>query len=268
MKSLVRISAILLLGLATVAASPRESVAQSTWSLQIADGVVSVNGRPVDSSRLPASLDTRQHLRLQWTGSDTTVVAFGDRYYLIERNGLREAMPNEIRVYGLPTISIAGSNRLFKSEPSVANRQLVNQLSQLAVELDQSELSRAHADAMRAAQAAAALPHLEMQDYWYGLRADDQDLFDDFVRERRLESEAVELSRSIRMLPSGNERLKIEAELRSVLDKSFELKQKNRQREIDQLEMRLEELRQMLSERESKRNEIIERRYRELIDPR
>lgn len=259
-----------LLGIMLIAVAPA-TFAQPTWTLRIVDGVVTVNGRTVDPDRLPASLDTRQDLRMQWTGSDTTVVAFGDRNYVIERDGLREASPREIRVYGLPSVSIAGSGRFFMADPSLANRQLVNQLSELAIELDQNQPRTGHAlrdDAMRAAQTAAALPHLELQNYWYGLRADDQDLFDDYVRERQLEIEAYELARSIAMLPSGRERLKIEDELRSVLDKGFELKQKNRQREIEQLESRLDELRQSLDERASKRSQIIERRFRELVDQR
>jgi len=271
MKTLQRIPALAfaLLGVVFLAAVPAAS-AQSTWTLQIADGVVSVNGRVVDADRLPRSLDPQQQLRMQWTGSDTTVVAFGDKYYLIERNGLREASPREIEVYGLPSVTIAGGE-FFMANPSMVNRQLVDQLSILVTELDQNDRRMPPAvreNAMRAAQTAAALPHLELQNYWYGLRADDQELFDDYMRERQLESEAFKLARSIALLPSGSERLKIEDELRSVLDMGFELKQKNRQREIEQLESRLDELRQSLDERASKRSQIIERRFRELVNPR
>ncbi len=56
------------------------------------------------------------------------------------------------------------------------------------------------------------------------------------------------------------------AELRSALEKIFQLKQENRRVEIEQLSLRLTELKERLKERESLRDEIVENRIRELLE--
>lgn len=263
-----RSTSILVASIALVLGFAQASNAQQSWTVEIAGGKVSVNGQVVDPSKVPASLNTRQTIQVQSTGSP--VVAFGDLSYIIEPGGLREATGRDIERYGLPSVVVT-SNSAFRINASMANRQLVNQLSNLVTELDQTEpatLGTITHDAMRAAQTAAALPHLELQSYWSGLKAEDPALYNDFLRERQLELESWDLSHAIALLPEGEEKSRLESELRSILNESFELKQKNREREIAQLERRLDELRRILDEREKKRDEIVGRRFRELVGTR
>lgn len=242
----------------------------TTWTLRIQDGVVTVNGGVVSRDRLPASVDTRHNIQMTWSGTDAPVVTMGDRYYMLERNGLRELSPAEIERHGVPSVSLTGSS-FFRTDPTPANEALVRQLNELVADLDKPEAAERMAireGAIQAAQTAAALPHLELQNYWLGVRAENQQLFEDYLLEQRLDLEARELAGALLSLPTGNDRARLETELRNVLNQLFDLKQKNREREIAQLEGRLDELQRVLDERNAKREQIIDRRFKELIGAR
>lgn len=243
---------------------------QVSWTLTIDDGVVTVNGDTVARDRLPESLNTMQNVQLTWSDTKAPIVAFGNRYYTLVERGLRELRPDEIERHGLPEVSISGG-AVFRTEPTPANRQLVDQLNTLIDGIEQKDAAPENAlreVAVQAAQTAAALPHLELQSYWYDLRESNQELYNDFLREQQLRFRAEDLALFIIEQPQDENRQKLEDELLRLLSESFDLKQKNREREIDQLESRLVELQRVLDERNAKRDLIIEKRFKELVGPR
>ncbi|GEM_PF-4665007 len=79
-----------------------------------------------------------------------------------------------------------------------------------------------------------------------------------------LERESRQLAREARRA-EGAERRQLEAQLRSKLEEIFTEKLEVRRKHIQRLEERLQEQRSQLQEREQKRNEIIDRRYRQLL---
>jgi len=64
---------------------------------------------------------------------------------------------------------------------------------------------------------------------------------------------------------SENEKQKIISDLKSVLNQLFDLKEKSRSLEVEQLEKELKQLRESLNVRKQSKNEIINRRLNELI---
>jgi ElaB/YqjD/DUF883 family membrane-anchored ribosome-binding protein len=81
-----------------------------------------------------------------------------------------------------------------------------------------------------------------------------------------MEQQTYELARTIRRLPAGPERQAQIDTLRATLNRIFDLKQENRQREIEQLQRQISELRKSLRKREEMRDEMIEQRLQQLID--
>ena len=144
----------------------------ANWTIKISDGTVTVNGNVVAADKLPESLDTRHNLVLQLSNHEPPVVEIGHRFYVFEKVGLRELQPQEIEDNSLPVVSISGGN-FFRTDPSLANRQLVTQLNELVADIDRVDVKASKSireGAMQAAQTAAALPQLELQSYWYGIR--------------------------------------------------------------------------------------------------
>lgn len=82
----------------------------------------------------------------------------------------------------------------------------------------------------------------------------------------RLELETRERARSVREAGTADEREKARAALKASLEKSFDLRERLRAERLAKMETRLKKIRQMLDERQGRRDEIIERRVRELTD--
>ncbi|WP_457651172.1 hypothetical protein [Rhodocaloribacter sp.] len=102
--------------------------------------------------------------------------------------------------------------------------------------------------------------------------SDDDDLFgfEDVFTEytdaemREMEREASRLAREARRA-EGDEREKLEAELQEKLEAIFERKMELREKRVEKLEEALEEARTRLEERRKAREEIIQRRLRDLL---
>lgn len=80
----------------------------------------------------------------------------------------------------------------------------------------------------------------------------------------QLERESREIARQLRRA-DGAERRELESQLRTKLDEIFEIKMRLRRERIERMEERLQEERAKLQERAEGRDEIIERRYDELL---
>lgn len=123
-------------------------------------------------------------------------------------------------------------------------------------------------EAEAALRAASELPRRAARAYLHEVQQRDEALFNRLVAEHEMEMQTQILAMEIAQLPSGEERDAKTAALRSKLEEIFELKQENRRREIAQLNDELERLRRRLRERETLRDEIIDRRLQQLVEQR
>ena len=150
--------------------------------------------------------------------------------------------------------------------------QNAQQLNKMGASLSQRQaqdlIQQVQMQAEQAAQLAQDMPYLEMQRYFAAVRAEDELLYQRLVSELELERETQRLAAEARRLPKGDARnFKIE-ELRELLGSILELKQENRQLEINQLEKQLSVLKQRFADREAKKDRLIDRRIMELVgDP-
>lgn len=119
--------------------------------------------------------------------------------------------------------------------------------------------------AMEAEQVARALPHFRAQGYLSEVREQNVELYERLVREQRLEEESIRLSTEIRALGDTADRDVRINQLRDRLEEIFQIKQENRQHEIEELEARLVSMQKRLEKRERYHDYIIERRLNQLI---
>jgi len=84
--------------------------------------------------------------------------------------------------------------------------------------------------------------------------------------DQRMESKTRALVEKIRKAEDEPERSKTVRELREVLDEHFELRMKDREKQLAELEQRLAKLRQQIDRRRSAKEEIVELRLTTLIN--
>jgi hypothetical protein len=90
------------------------------------------------------------------------------------------------------------------------------------------------------------------------------DLFAQHVTQRRLEHEAEEAAQAVRQ-SSGAARAQAVTGLRQKLESVFEVKQLLMQRDVEQMETELRDLKEMIEKRQQNRQAIVTRRLSELI---
>jgi len=81
---------------------------------------------------------------------------------------------------------------------------------------------------------------------------------------RKLEEESRDLGRSIRKSKDESEKKQLRADLNKLLSNLFDLRELNRQDEIDRLRAELERLQQTLAKRQKNKVAIVERRLKQL----
>ena len=97
------------------------------------------------------------------------------------------------------------------------------------------------------------------------LESKDPEQYKQMIEEKNLEKESRLLGKKYRELPEGTEKDKLLEDLKGILERSFDLRQMNRQVEIDRLESRLQELKDQNKQRLDKREEIIQHRLSQII---
>jgi len=120
-------------------------------------------------------------------------------------------------------------------------------------------------EAENAARIAKALPRVEFESYLEGIQQSDASLYNQLIQEHSLEAETLRLAMEARAASDERQRDLIIGTLRQKLEEAFELKQQNREQEIQQLTEKLSELRQRIKERSDARDRIIEARLKELL---
>ncbi len=248
--------------------------------LEIRDGEVRVDDRIVPPKEWPANLQVEGvDLTFSFSGIDRPVVKIGDNYYVIADGSLSEMDADSYKdIYWNEDQDGAGWYRVGFSDEMTKNqmreldrkaakmRELSEELAARPSEEENLLAEEMKQTARMAAEMAAELPKVQALSYWDQVRATDRDLYNELVREWRLEVEIQELARQIRQSSvSGGETEKHVGRLRSLLEAAFELKQNNRRRELKQLEQQLHSLDNEMRKREEARSTIIERRLRELI---
>lgn len=99
----------------------------------------------------------------------------------------------------------------------------------------------------------------------YRIRREDPVLFNRIRREQQLELRSEELAANIRLMPNGQNRNQKIAELRTLLDTIFEIRQQNQRAEIQRLNNQLELLNNEVRDRQVAKRQIIDQRLQELI---
>jgi uncharacterized protein YicC (UPF0701 family) len=72
------------------------------------------------------------------------------------------------------------------------------------------------------------------------------------------------LGQKVRRAPDEEAKKQAASELKEVLNKLFDLRQEEREKNVQQIERDLRELRESLEKRKAKRDDIIKRRFDEL----
>ena len=297
MKNLFRtLTGLLALGL--LFALP--ATAQDAHTIRIQDGSVYINDRLVPANDLPTSLEIEgMSATFSFTGDDRAFLDLGGHVYMLQDGRLVEAdsedAENGLVVFfatdrdGTPVRfvksddqSAAGYHVRTRGDKTYAfyGDALFDQarkMEELRVRLTEQKANMIRAGelepvvveltaaAENTARMAEALPRIQFQSYLESIGDRDAALFEQLQREQELEVKTRTLAQRIRLTNDADERAKLSSELRAELERIFELKQKNREREIEQLAARLEALETRLKERKDLQEQIIEARMNELI---
>ncbi|NND72171.1 MAG: hypothetical protein HKN43_11410 [Rhodothermales bacterium] len=251
--------------------------AQQANTVEISDGRVFINGQPVAESSFPKTLDTSGMDATFWfSGDSKPVIEVKGRFYIVADNTLREATSEELDGPGVNVFLTSGDvHRAAISDAYgrelVALKEKARALNEYsaAPAVDNSEVAKLLADAQESANQvvvmASQLPRVDMQEYWRVVKDQNNELYTQFNHEWAMEVQAREMAARARSLGETEERAALINELRSTLEKIFVLKQENRNREIVQLQVQLEGLEKNMRDRTHYKDQIIERRLKDLL---
>ncbi|MFB6230815.1 MAG: hypothetical protein ABEL04_06630 [Salinibacter sp.] len=208
--------------------------AQQTRTLDIQNGTVYVNGRPLSDDQLPDSLNLKGvNAHYRFLGIQHPVVDINGRLFAV-KNGLTPVTEEEVQDKHASVILRDETARVSSQKAS--------------------------------SQGAPSRSTAAHRQYLDAVQKSSRTLYKRLMRERQMEEDARELARTIRLLPEGPERQARIDTLRALLGKIFELKQKNRRREIERLQRQIQELENSIRKRERMRQLMIDRRLRQLTD--
>ncbi len=214
--------------------------AQQARTLSIQDGTVYVDGQPLSEDQLPDSLNL-EGIRTQYrfVGVQRPVVELNGRLFAVEE-GLTPVTEAEVRREHGAVVLHSGSSQARASRTASAGRPVGGE--------------------------RAVPPEANHKQYLDAVQRSSRELYERLLHERRMEENAEDLARTIRLLPKGQERrVKIDT-LRAMLEDIFEIKQENRRREVERLQRQIRELKENLRKREQMRDRMIDRRLGQLID--
>ncbi|MDX1421263.1 MAG: hypothetical protein R3181_14955 [Rubricoccaceae bacterium] len=198
--------------------------------LEIHDGQMSLDGRPLPAQNLPEGLDLH--------GIEMTYTFVGPVSPVLEIDGVVYVLEGE-HFKRLSETDRAGVQPYFFPEMPEAE-----------------------------SQAAPAPAEASEEAYLRQVSERDRALYDRIQREVELENETHRLAARIRSTSDSDTRARLLESLRNKLGEAFELKQAIRAEEIAQAEAQIGELRRLLDERAARKSSIIERRIEELTGER
>ncbi len=100
--------------------------------------------------------------------------------------------------------------------------------------------------------------------YMNEIKVNNPDRYERLRGEKQLESETQDLAAQYKRTNDDTEKEHIETEMLELLGRLFDMRQVNREEEIVRLEKRLAQLKEAQSERQSHKDEIVQRRLKEL----
>lgn len=291
---------LLVLGLGLIVSMAAPAAAQNSHTIRIQDGSVFIDDERVPDEDLPESLDIADmSATFSFSGDNRTLLDLGGHVFMLEDGRLVEVDSDEadnglvvffaadrdgtpvrfvnrddewahqyhVRTRGDNTYAFYGDalfDQARKMEELKARLADQKTMKFQAGEIEGTVVELTAA-AENTARMAEALPRIQFQSYLESIGEKDAALYEELQREQQLEMKTRVLAQKIRASGSADDRRKLVEELRKDLADIFELKQKNREREIEQLARRLEALETRLEERQELRERIIEARLNELI---
>lgn len=174
----------------------------------------------------------------------TPQVASGGAYGVVMKNYVRKLNDKAV------TFAKIGSRMNVENQNWLVHVELAEQLK---------------LEAENTARIAGAFPRVEYEGYLRGIHETDSKLYNRLVQEHNLELITHDLALQTRTTTDPAEREDLAAQLHTQLEEIFELKQQNREDEIDQLSLRLRELTELMNKRMALRNRIVESRLKELL---
>lgn len=233
--------------------------AQNQTTLTIQEGRVLVNGKQLDNDQIPRSLDLEDlYVSLSFPSSITPTFELNGRFYTIDDGELNEVRRRD---FASDETTVVFRNSEDSDETTRSDREPYENRS-----ARQSVSYANAAPAAASASAAATQYNAMLQQYINEVSQRDAALYKQLITELELERETKEIALYARSLPEGAERDEQLDQLRTLLGRIFDLKQKNRQREIEQLEEQLVILQKRLAEREAMKDRIIDHRIGQLIE--
>jgi len=249
------------LALSLTLGSISPALAQSqTRTLTIHDNTVYVNGAALDQEQLPESLDV--------SGIEAQYRFLGIRKPVVEINGMLYAITDRLEPVSEDEVRQQSDASVILQRPQVssAERGVSAASSRSAAAQRENRAAQSSQTPSPAGEPTEASDmRAARQAYLSEIQRRHQELYRNLVRERRMEADSREIARTIRLLPDGPERDAQVDTLRATLNRIFELKQENRRREIEQLQGQIDELERRLEQRETMREEMINRRMDELM---
>ncbi len=271
----------------TTAIAQTPDFAQKQYKISIEKGTVFIDGKKVATEDLPKSLmDLNDKTMVQFWGDESAIMELNGVAYMISGGKLIEA-PESVLEEGTLNVFFSSREsipfRLIERRSAPTNVVVsgyFEALNERAAEVENIRLKiesgavpeqallarQLSVEAENAVRLARSFPVLQFESYLDDIQDDNRFLYDELVRENEMEMQTHHLAMLVRDAETRSDQEKLTAELRSALEKIFQLKQENRRVEIEQLSLRLTELKERLKERESLRDEIVENRIRELLE--
>lgn len=188
----------------------------------------------------------------------------------------------KIQKYTIVAIWVFASGFCYAQQPkTISNAKIENQNDVLLLTSDQEQsalgyLNRNYPARFREVNALReARPKLYRQElsrafremrFSENLKEEDPERYNRLKEEKELEIESQRLAKKYQEAAGSEEKAQIEKDLKQVLEKAFESRQRNRKDEIAKLEEKLAELKKRNDERLANREEIIELRLHDLLD--
>jgi hypothetical protein len=110
-----------------------------------------------------------------------------------------------------------------------------------------------------------AVPTYRQMQELLELKEEDPEAFQDLMKRRRLERKVWELVEKYKRTRKEQKKKEIKDELRTVLSELFDLREKDRERQIEELEEELKRLKDLLARRRKKKELIVENHLKDLL---
>lgn len=97
------------------------------------------------------------------------------------------------------------------------------------------------------------------------LKKTNPDIYADIIKRNKLESQSMDLAKQFRETEDTQKKEELKTQLQTMLAELFDLREKEKEREIKKLETQLNELKNMYQKRKENKTTIIEDRLKELL---